>query len=856
MTRTRWLVCLAIGLGAACGGAGSKGQFDDTANASGGAAGAGGGTSGGGGAAGASGAASGGFQSGGAAGDDGGVVQDAAPDADPDACVMGQKLGPGPLVKKCAPKSDNECDGATDSTSAFPNGTYGNGYDDDCDGLVDEGCQCDAAHAPGTTKDCFLVPASQLDPATNAPAGWCKQNAKGTVACVSTGMGEFGSNKWDGYCKGAQLPFADDSCSPGDFDCDGLAQNSKQQDCACETFTVTCPTEPLVVAPFPYAGDLEKKKPNLADPNPNAPFVFDGWKWIDDGKGAKATGWKWTISGGDCDNILPHPTFGVFDGKNSVASKRIGKETDGLGTNGKQRGIVVGPSDDAHQIWPAFSLSGDYLVTGEFDLGGVHRSCTVQVRVRTPGLRVEMCWDMAASAQNGLTTTDLDLHFARLQGTQCTAKHGWFNTCGDAPSSDDCHYRCESGCRTGNKGYCVGKAAPPPGWGYVESPNDNCHGWGSQREAGQTCDNPRLDADNLGCSLGLGDPSAGGSFCGPENINLDNPVVGDRFLIGVHYYAGTADVHPHVNVYCNGERKLSVGYDPTATPPIKFPKLSKAFNQTEPSFDADMWEVATVRWFGGADPCQIDPVPSKAAKFDKDGSTAICVDTNRQNKLAPAASDTWKFTPTGSVPFSAGAACWHLPEGASAKSGRDRGHVSPESAQGSPKSLAGKRRVQLPLSERLPLLCAWRGAPACTPHGPQEGRAYDATAPPGRPVEAMDGGGCDGRGGIARGCVRRRRRHELGRRRSGHGHGRRHRQVRERRHRLWRHGRRDRRDRRHGRYGRQGGRRGWLWRSVWHRGQGGGRGRRVRAGRSGRRRRHRRQQGRRGRRVGGRGRGR
>ncbi|MCC6645263.1 MAG: hypothetical protein IT374_06815, partial [Polyangiaceae bacterium] len=666
MTRTRWLVCIAIGLGAACGGTGSKGQFEDPgAVGAAGAAGQGGGAGAGGASAAGGFASAGGFQSSGAGGDDAGAVQDAAPDADPDACVMGQKLGPGPLVKKCAPKTDNECNGAADSTSAFPNGQYGNGYDDDCDGLVDEGCECDAAHAPGTTKPCFLVPASQLDPATNAPAGWCKENAKGTVACISTGKGEFGSNKWDGYCKGAQLPFADDACSPGDFDCDGLAQNSQKQECACESFTVECPTEPLVIAPFPYPGDLEKKKPNLADPNPSTPFVFDGWKWIADDKGAKATGWKWTVTGGDCDNILPHPTFGVFDGKNSVASARIGKETDGLGTNGKQRGIVVGPSDDRHQIWPAFSLSGDYQVTGEFDLGGVHRSCTVQVRVRTPGLRVEMCWDMAASAQNGLTTTDLDLHVARLQGTQCTAKHGWFDTCGQAPSSDDCNYRCESGCRTGNKGYCVGKPAPAPGWGYVESPNDNCHGWGSLREAGQTCDNPRLDADNLGCSLGLTDPSAGGAFCGPENINLDNPVVGDRFLIGVHYYAGGAPVHPHVNVYCNGERRLSIGHDPTTTPPLMFPTLLKAYNQTEPSFDADMWEVATVRWFGGADPCQVDPVPSKAAKFDRDGSPAFCVDTNRQNKLKPDPTDAWKFTPTGSVPFSAGAACWHLgPEAA------------------------------------------------------------------------------------------------------------------------------------------------------------------------------------------------
>ena len=46
---------------------------------------------------------------------------------------------------------------------------------------------------------------------------------------------------WDGECRGAQPPFADDVCAPGDFDCDGRDLNSRSQDCNCRV-DVRCPT--------------------------------------------------------------------------------------------------------------------------------------------------------------------------------------------------------------------------------------------------------------------------------------------------------------------------------------------------------------------------------------------------------------------------------------------------------------------------------------------------------------------------------------------------------------------------------------------------------------------------------------
>lgn len=604
-----------------------------------------------------------------------GGFSDAKPEVSGDACIDGgAPKGAGPLPHKCAPLTANECAGGSDLNPALPNGLFGNGYDDDCDGIVDEGCACDADHAPGTTKDCFLVPSSQASPTTKLPVGWCTDNSRGTMACVQVGSGEFVGKVWDGKCAGAQPPFASDVCAPGDYDCDGLASNSPES-CDCSPPpVVTCPTAPIVVAPYPYADDLEKKKPNPLDPKPTEPFIIDGWKWIGGGAAASSTNWKWTVTGGDCDNILPHPTFALYNGKNSTTAARIGAESSTLGPSAKQKGLVTTASSTQHQIWPAFSLSGDYVVQGEFELAGKAYACTQKVRVRWPGVRAELCWDTKGGAAG--TATDVDLHFARLQGTSCASKHGWFDSCGKPPSSDDCYWRCDSGCRTGNAAFCTsrGVPAPAPGWGYTASTADACHGWGSLREAAQPCDNPRLDRDNFACDVSIADIQ-NANYCGPENINVDNPGINDQFVVGAHYYRGArttfppipdAVVHPHVNVYCNGERKLSLGYDPTTAPVTDFPRLTKAYDEPvlQMYYTGDFWEVARVKWNGlVTDPCLVEPVKSKVFKTDKDGSPNACVDTNAQNKAAAKAGDLWLFTPGGGYPLgpatASNALCWH-----------------------------------------------------------------------------------------------------------------------------------------------------------------------------------------------------
>jgi hypothetical protein len=444
----------------------------------------------------------------------------------------------------------------------------------------------------------------------------------GTVSCVSND--ELGQ-KWDGECRGAQLPFGDDVCAAGDFDCDGREANSKTQDCGCKV-DVGCPTAPILTHPFP---------------DPMALQPIDGMPWTR----GDARNWKWTVTGGDCDNILPHPTFAVYGQPNATAQgARLSANAPqtGLGVNGNQHGFVLAGGMVGPKIYPAFGLSGDYLVKGEWDGPDGHHACTVKVQVRSPGIRVELCW--------APMPYDVDLHFARLQNPKrCT--HGWFDTCTDQEDGDDCYYNNE----------CTGFAGNPSAWGYARSPDSACHGWSSSRL--NDCDNPRLDQDNIDCKPGVADPMNTDEFCSPENINLDNPKNGEKFAVGVQYYGVQDDSpkdlpKPHVNVYCNGERKLAFGFDPTAMPPRQFPILRKDGGD----IGGDLWEVATIEAKVGAGgaltDCVITPVHSRAPKADKDGSRDICIDTNPVNGNDQGAT-LWQFNAAGSFPASADELCWH-----------------------------------------------------------------------------------------------------------------------------------------------------------------------------------------------------
>ncbi|MFI5302647.1 MAG: hypothetical protein ACHREM_31550, partial [Polyangiales bacterium] len=81
-------------------------------------------------------------------------------------------------------------------------------------------------------------------------------------------------------------------------DCDGRDQNARAQDCSCKPGTVMCPTMPVQTVPYPPPAAL--------------PLKIDAAGWFTQPSDvSQAMNWKWTLSGGDCDNILPHPTLGM-----------------------------------------------------------------------------------------------------------------------------------------------------------------------------------------------------------------------------------------------------------------------------------------------------------------------------------------------------------------------------------------------------------------------------------------------------------------------------------------------------------------------------------------------------------------
>lgn len=544
-----------------------------------------------------------------------GGTQDGDPDQDGRSCSPDASAAPGPVQRLCIHygADDNECDGHHDLAGFAANATDGNGFDDDCDGLVDEGCSCPTV---GATKDCYLVPASQT--AGGVPVGWCATNSKGSLDCAKNG--EF--PHWSGQCRGAQPPYGDDACAVGDFNCDGVDQNSKSKDCSCHGEVVTCPVDVLQTVPYP---------------NPSAlPLKVDAASWfLSASLVSGASNWKWTMRGGDCDNIAPHPSFGIYNGVNGNGAP-LGVQNDTLGSSGKEHGMVASAPSVNSVIYPAFSLSGDYVVEGEFDWGGKHYDCSQKIQVRAPGLRTELCW---SNMDSGGNHADVDLHLGMTSGIPtagafaCPTNRGWSGTC-SSPTEEDCYYAdCKNDTSTT--------------WYAATAGASNCVGWGSNT-TGTNCNNPRLDRDIVSCDRTVTNPNETDGFCGSENINVDAPGDGDKFAVGVKYFGGSVTTNVHVNVYCNGQRALSTGYNPVTG--NDFPKLATSGGDSS----GDMWKAAlvTTHVAGGVLTCDVKPTPSVTPYPITDGSTSFCVDNGTSNSAK-------FFTSGGLAPADEGALCFH-----------------------------------------------------------------------------------------------------------------------------------------------------------------------------------------------------
>jgi hypothetical protein len=168
-----------------------------------------------------------------------------------------------------------------------------------------------------------------------------------------------------------------------------------------------------------------------------------------------------------------------------------------------------------------------------------------------------------------------------------------------------------------------------------------------------------LDRDANGVS-GECDPSEAnpnrtktGGFCGPENINVDFPPDLSKYAVALKYFAGAEPSRPHVNIYCNGERVFSAGFDPVSG--NAFPVMRNAGMDT----DGDMWKVAlvTIRGVGamGGIQCDVAPIPSQRPDLSTDGTAAYCID----NAPRHSREATSIFMEGGYTPAEARALCFH-----------------------------------------------------------------------------------------------------------------------------------------------------------------------------------------------------
>ncbi|MFH1810034.1 MAG: MopE-related protein [Pseudomonadota bacterium] len=239
------------------------------------------------------------------------------------------------------------------------------GFDNDCDGMVDELCSCKA----GEVQRCFRGPPGKRN------VGACQD---GQQVCVSAG--EWGS-VW-GPCEGGIAPGAE-VCDDLDNDCNG-----------CTDEIEGC----VSVGSCPGPGD-----PRVLDGRPFSSYPLHGAEFY---PGADAEAWQWHIQGTPCDKMFLGIPGSTATAENGQLSYKL--------TNAQEQDASVD-----------FTLSGDYAVTLEVLLSDASIfTCTWIVHVRAPGLRVELCWDATgptASSFGG--TVDVDLHMGKTGNTPA-----WFNT--------------------------------------------------------------------------------------------------------------------------------------------------------------------------------------------------------------------------------------------------------------------------------------------------------------------------------------------------------------------------------------------------------------------------------------------
>jgi hypothetical protein len=419
------------------------------------------------------------------------------------------------------------CEPSADGASAGWGGCFGavlpapeacNGADDDCDGEVDDGCEC----IPGATRPCYEGPAGTRG------IGLCRD---GVQRCEA-GAGGVGS-RWS-LCEGATLPSME-LCNGADDDCDGVPD----QTCACRPGeTRSCYSGPPGTRGIGLCRDGSQSCVASGSSASWGACVGERLPAAEtcDGRDEDCDG---RTDEGACrmpptvrcpSPVTTRPlvpvtlTATASDPDGVIASYGWTLVSAPAGASG----TFSMPTSASTQFTP--NLVGVYTVQVTVrDDHGLSASCTTTVTATGDGIRVELTWNT--------DRTDVDLHLLRMAGGT-----GWFNV------PNDCYY-----------------ANRRPMW-----------------DAPGTMDDPRLDIDDV-------------DGFGPENINIDVPVVGAAYRVGVHYYAdrGVGPSAVTVRIYCG---------DISVTPAATFMRtLSNGSGLPDAN---DFWRVADVVW-AGEDRCTV-----------------------------------------------------------------------------------------------------------------------------------------------------------------------------------------------------------------------------------------------------------
>ncbi len=420
------------------------------------------------------------------------------------------------------------CDLAPDGTTSawgacsgavLPGAEACNGVDDDCDGLVDDGCAC----VPGSSRACYD------GTAITRGVGLCRD---GSQLCVA-GAGGVGS-AW-GTCVGWTGPVAE-LCNGADDNCNGIPDET----CACSSGDVracysgspatrgigVCRDGSQVCS---FSGGVAGWGTCAGERLPTAE-TCDGTDQNCDG----------SVDEGACPVnpgvVCPPPA--VTRPLVAVTLTATASDPDGfiatyqwtlLSAPVGATGTFSAPNSATTQFTP--NLVGVYTVQLVVrDNSGLTATCTTTVTARGDGIRVEVQWTTGNS--------DIDTHFLRMAGGT-----GWFS----APN--DCYYSNRT-----------------PAWDVAGTPDD-----------------PRLDIDDT-------------DGYGPENINIDAPVMSATYRVGVHFYSdhGTGPTTATVRIYCGD----------IATTPVYISSRLLNGASASGSTGNDFWRVADVRWTG-VDSCAV-----------------------------------------------------------------------------------------------------------------------------------------------------------------------------------------------------------------------------------------------------------